>query len=59
MQKRNELPTYFSDYFKIDKEKLNKLGVFNPILNFDTKLFVEPLLLRGSSSEIMQEAFDV
>lgn len=59
MQKRNELPTYFSDYFKIDKEKFKKLGAFNPILNFDTKLFVEPLLLRQSSSKIMHEAFNV
>lgn len=57
MQKRNELPTYFSDYFKIDKEKLKALGVFNPILNFDTKLFVEPLLLRQSSSKNYARGF--
>ncbi len=35
-------PIYFSDYFKVDKAKLKELGVFDPILNFDTKLFVDP-----------------
>lgn len=35
-------PIHFSDYFNIDKAILNELGVFDPILNFDTKVFVEP-----------------
>ncbi|VEG89924.1 hypothetical protein [Legionella spiritensis] len=34
-------PIHFSDLYNIDKEKLNELGVFDPILNFDTKVFVE------------------
>jgi hypothetical protein len=46
-------PIYFSDYFKIDKAKLKELGAFDPIINFDTALFVEPLLLKQSSSEII------
>ena len=46
-------PTYFSDHFKIDKVKLQALGVFDPILNFDAKLFVEPLLLKNSTSKII------
>jgi hypothetical protein len=49
-------PIYFSDYFKVDKAKLKELGVFDPILNFDTKLFVDPILLKSSSSEIIQNA---
>jgi len=49
-------PQYFSDHFNIDKAKLKELGVFDPILNFDTKLFVEPLLLKKSSSEIIRNA---
>lgn len=49
-------PIYFSDYFKLDKAKLKELGVFDPILNFDTKLFVDPILLKSSSSEIIQES---
>ena len=30
------------------QSELTKLGVFDPILNFDTKLFVDPLLLKQS-----------
>lgn len=47
-------PIYFSDYFKVDKTKLKELGVFDPILNFDTN--VDPTLLKSSSSEIFQNA---
>lgn len=54
-QKNNKppQPQYFSDHFKIDKSKLKELGVFDPILNFDTKVFVDPLLLKKSSSEVI------
>jgi len=56
MQSSNNQPIYFSDYFKIDKTKLKKLGTFDPILNYDTALFVEPLLLVKSSSDIIANA---
>ena len=49
-------PILFSDHFGVDKKKIEELGIFNPILNFDTKLFVEPLLLKDSKSEIMRNA---
>ena len=52
-------PILFSDHFNIDKKKLEELGVFNPILNCDTKLFVEPLLLKSSQSLIIKESYDV
>ncbi|WP_133129005.1 hypothetical protein [Legionella nagasakiensis] len=32
-------------------------GVFDPILNFDTKVFVEPLLLKDSASKIIRNAY--
>ena len=48
-------PISFAKHFKIDKARLSELGVFNPILNFDTKLFVEPLLLKKSASPIIRE----
>ena len=51
-----EKPVLFSDHFGIDKGKLEELGIFNPILNFDTKLFVEPLLLKASKSEILRNS---
>lgn len=50
-------PMHFSDYFNIDKAILNELGVFDPILNFDTKVFVEPLLLKNSASEIIRNSY--
>lgn len=50
-------PVLFSDLIKVDKSVLAELGVFNPLLNFDTKLFVEPLLLKDSSSPIIRESF--
>jgi hypothetical protein len=52
----NNQPKYFSDQFSIDKTKLQELGVFDPILNFDTKVFVDPLLLKKSSNEIIRNS---
>ena len=52
-------PILFSDHFNVDKKKLEELGVFNPILNCDTKLFVEPLLLKSSQSLIIKESYEI
>lgn len=52
-------PILFSDHFNVDKKKLEELGVFDPILNCDTKLFVEPLLLKSSQSPIIKESYEV
>lgn len=41
-------PTTFSDYFGIDQTKLDQLGVLDPTLAIDTKLFIDPLLLQHS-----------
>lgn len=53
----NSQPKHFLDYFNIHKAKLGELGVFDPILNYDTKVFVEPLLLKNSSSEIIKNSY--
>lgn len=50
-------PIHFSDYFSLDKVKLNALGMFDPILNYDTKVFVEPLLLKNSTGKIIQQSY--
>jgi len=42
-------PNLFSAYFCADPSLLKKLGVFDPILNVDTRLFIDPLLLRRST----------
>ncbi|MFC3908295.1 hypothetical protein ACFORL_04300 [Legionella dresdenensis] len=51
-------PIHFSEHFNVDKARLNELGVFDPILNFDTKVFVEPLLLKDSANEIIRNAYN-
>ena len=46
-------PKRFSDAFNIDEEILKDQGLLNPILNVDTKLFVDPLLLKKSNIPII------
>lgn len=53
----SQKPVYFSDHFGIDKAKLIELGAFDPILNYDTKVFVEPLLLKDSKSPIIKASY--
>ncbi|MDD5063574.1 MAG: hypothetical protein PHQ35_02290 [Phycisphaerae bacterium] len=42
------MATLFSSYFDIDSKKLKKLGVFNPVIGVDTRLFLDPHLLKNS-----------
>lgn len=49
-------PIQFSSYFKIDPSKLTSLGVFDPTLNVDAKLFIDPLLLVHSRHEEIRQA---
>lgn len=41
-------PLRFSTHFKVDPKKLSKLGVLDPTLNVDTKLFIDPFLIPKS-----------
>lgn len=47
-------PVLFSTHFGISKARLADLGVFDPILNVDTPLFIDPLLLASSSQSEIQ-----
>lgn len=40
------MPTSLSKYLKIPSKTLDSLGVFDPILDHDTRLFIDPLLLK-------------
>ena len=42
-------PVRFSTHFKIAPDKLAKLGVLDPTLNADTRLFIDPFLIKGSA----------
>ena len=41
-------PRSFSEVFGVDTAALAKAGVLDPVLNVDTKLFIDPLLLPES-----------
>lgn len=47
----------FSEYFNVSRDILEGRGVFDPIINLDTHLFIDPLLLKNSKhSQIRQDA---
>lgn len=46
-------PVLFTKYFGVDTNVLRELGLFDPLLNADTKLFVDPLLLKESKNQIV------
>lgn len=54
MGKINKL-VLFSDYFNISRTILEERGVFDPIINLDTHLFIDPLLLKSSKHSIIQQ----
>lgn len=50
-------PKSFSEHFGISSESIDRLGILNPMLNIDTKLFIDPILLDASGrQEISQQA---
>ena len=44
----------FSDYFKIDRSILRSKGIFDPAINLDTRLFIDPLLLKSSKHDLIR-----
>lgn len=46
----------FSSHFGIKSGQLKSLGVIDPYLNIDAKLFIDPMLLSESTHEEMREA---
>lgn len=49
-------PLLFSTHFGVAPSDLAKLGVFDPTLNVDTELFMDPLLLERSDHAEMRAA---
>jgi hypothetical protein len=49
-------PILFSAAFRGTGPLLTKEGLFDPILNSDSKLFIDPLLIEGSSNGFMAKA---
>jgi hypothetical protein len=48
-------PVLFSQYFKVDPKVLENENIFDPILNIDTLLFIDPLLLEKSEHKIINK----
>lgn len=49
-------PILFSKHYGLEKLALEKKGVLDPVLNVDTKLFIDPMLLETSKHPEMQAA---
>jgi hypothetical protein len=52
-------PKRFSEIYGIPAATIEKRGAFDPILNADTLLFVDPLLLSSSIHPEMRSAYEV
>ncbi|MER9485070.1 hypothetical protein NKI50_03615 [Mesorhizobium sp. M0563] len=44
-------PLLFSSHFGIEAAKLAEFGAFDPVLNADTKLFIDPMLLKDAADQ--------
>ncbi len=49
-------PILFSTHFELEKLALEERGISDPVLNVDTKLFIDPMLLESSKHPEMQAA---
>ena len=48
----------FSAHFRLKPEDIEAEGLVDPVLNYDTSLFIDPLLLQESANPtIKKEAF--
>jgi hypothetical protein len=47
-------PKLFSQQFNIPKAELDKADLLDPFLNADTKLFIDPLLLKDSRNDLIR-----
>ncbi|MFL1461606.1 hypothetical protein ACI6QG_05340 [Roseococcus sp. DSY-14] len=48
-------PELFSSRFNINSTELNRAGLLDPILNADTKLFIDPLLIAKSVNKTISK----
>ncbi len=51
-------PILFSEHFGVNPKRMSDLGAFDPTLNVDTKLFVDPLLIPQSSATEFSKCAD-
>lgn len=46
-------PVLFSEHFKVSAKELDKRDLLDPVLNSDTKVFIDPLLIRSSNNKLL------
>ncbi len=49
-------PLQFSKHFGVAESVMMNLGIFDPTLNIDAKLFIDPMLLVHSRQEEIRQA---
>ena len=47
-----------SDYFEIDEKKLDKEGVFNAFIDIDSRLFLDPHLLKDTKIPELSKSYE-
>lgn len=52
----NKMITSFSDSYNIDFSAYDSLGALDPILGIDTRLFIDPLLVKNTKIPEFQSA---
>lgn len=50
-------PIKFSEHYRVEEGTLNALGVLDPTLNVDVKLFVDPMLLKSSAHAEIRKGY--
>jgi len=48
----------FADFHKINVDDFAKTGALDPILGIDTKLFIDPSLLRGAETPELKQSYE-
>lgn len=48
-------PILFSKYFNVSPDALAAEGLFDPVLNADSRLFIDPLLLKNSEIAVIRD----
>jgi hypothetical protein len=51
------LPVLLSTFLKIDTSHFSELGCFDPILDMDTRLFIDPHLLKHCKAEEFKNSY--
>lgn len=47
-------PRKFTDHFGVPLEQFEEAGLLDPVLNADTRLFIDPLLLEQSENALIR-----